>query len=58
MCLRAARGEQWQVGYLTNVYCQHTGAISVRNSIDMSEYLEKVFPINSDTLEPPKQSRG
>ena len=58
MCLSARRKDGWKIGYLTNVYCQHTGTISVRKSIDMSDELEKVLPINKDTLEPPKQYKG
>ena len=57
MCY-SARKKGWQVGYLTEVYCQHIGAISVRNSFDLSDELKKVFPVNSDTLEPPKKYKG
>jgi len=57
MCYNA-RKMGWQVGYLTNVYCQHTGAISIRNSFDLSDELEKVFPVNGDTLEPPERYKG
>ncbi len=53
--VRAAGG---RVGYLTDVYCQHIGAISVRNGRDMSRQLERVRPIDPDTLEPADAYKG
>ncbi|HUW11695.1 MAG TPA: glycosyltransferase family A protein [Anaerolineae bacterium] len=57
LCLNvgAAGGK---VGYLTDVYCQHIGAISARNGKDMSRELAKVSPINPDMLEPPDEYKG
>ncbi len=57
MCLAATR-LGYDVGYLTGVYCQHTGALSVRRKRDYTEGLRKVYPVNSDTLEPPKAYKG
>ena len=56
MC-NLATAQDWQVGYLTHVYCQHIGDISVRNSKDLSGELELVLPIDGDTLEPPEEFR-
>ena len=52
LCIAAARSG-WRVGYLTHVYCQHIGTISVRNRRDLSREIKLVLPINGDTLEPP-----
>jgi len=57
MMCRMAREHGWQVGYLTHVYCQHIGAISVRSSKDLSSELELVLPLDGDTLEPPEEFR-
>ena len=56
MCRLAAR-QGWQVGYLTDVYCQHIGSRSVRTGKDLSKQLELVLPIDGDTLEPPEEFR-
>jgi len=53
MCLAAAR-QGYDVGYLAQVYCQHIGAVSVREkSRSYEDELREVYPINSDTLEAP-----
>jgi len=57
MCLAAAK-LGYDVGYLTNVYCQHIGAVSVRRKRDYTEDLQKVYPINNDTLEAPDAYKG
>jgi len=57
MCLAAAK-LGYDVGYLTSVYCQHIGALSVRRKRDYTEDLRKVYPVNSDTLEPPNAYKG
>ncbi|HUS82194.1 MAG TPA: glycosyltransferase family A protein [Dehalococcoidia bacterium] len=56
----AARAAQhgWQVGYLSEVYCQHIGAMSMRNGRDLSRALALVAPLDADTLEPPVEYRG
>ncbi len=41
------------VGYLTRTYCQHIGAVSVRNGLDMSHELALVAPVDDEALEPP-----
>jgi len=56
MCRLAAR-RGWRVGYLTHVYCQHIGAVSVRTGKNWSRLLELVPPIDGDTLEPPEEFR-
>lgn len=43
LCIRAGAAG-WQVGYLTRTYCQHIGAVSVRNGVDMSAELALVAP--------------
>ena len=50
-CARAMRARGFEVGYLTNVYCQHIGAISERKGIDLSVRL--IEPLDADTLQPP-----
>lgn len=47
---RAMRAQGLEVGYMVDVYCQHIGAISARNSQDLSARM--VEPSNPDTLEP------
>lgn len=57
MCARATeRG--WRIAYLTEVYCQHIGARSVRNEKDLSGELALVMPIDGETLLPPEAYRG
>ncbi len=46
------------IGYLTNVYCQHIGVQSVRTEKDLKQDLDKVLPLDMDTLEPPAKYRG
>lgn len=48
----------WRIGYLTNVYCRHTGKISMRTGKDLSRGLALVSPINTHTLEPPDAYKG
>jgi hypothetical protein len=55
---RMATARNWQVGYLTHVYCQHIGSRSVRTGKDFSRLLELVPPVDGDTLEPAAQWRG
>jgi hypothetical protein len=57
MCLEAAK-LGWQIGYLTHVYCQHIGTVSVRNQKDLSREIALVQPTNPDTLEPPDAYKG
>jgi len=57
MCFEAAR-RRWKVGYLTNVYCQHIGLVSMRSRLDMAEELRLTAPINDDTLEPADVYKG
>jgi glycosyltransferase involved in cell wall biosynthesis len=57
MCFAAAR-LGWRVGYLTHVYCQHTGVLSARNNRDLRREIELVTPLNGDTLEPPDEYKG
>ncbi len=57
MCLKAT-ATGWRIGYLTNVYCQHIGAVSVRNEKHLGPELDLVVPTNSDTLEPPDAYKG
>jgi hypothetical protein len=54
MCKRATK-QGWQVGYLTHVYCQHIGGVSVRTGKDWRGQLERVLPVDDDTLEPPDE---
>lgn len=57
MC-RLAREQGWEVGYLTEVFCQHIGSHSIRlNKKDFSRELELVQPIDPKTLAPPEQYR-
>jgi len=53
-----ATAREWQVGYLTRVYCQHVGARSVRTGKNLVNLLELVPPIDDDTLEPAEEFRG
>lgn len=56
MCKRAKEAG-WEVAYLTEVYCQHIGARSVRNRKDLQPELDMVLPVDPDTLVPPKEFR-
>ena len=57
MCLRA-RKLGWQTGYLTHTYCQHIGTHSLRwKNKDLSEEIALLKPVDSNTLEPPKEYR-
>lgn len=56
MCKRAT-DEGWKVGYLTEVYAQHTGPRSMRSGRDWSRDLNLVLPVDPDTLAPPKKYR-
>jgi hypothetical protein len=51
MCQKA-RTLGWANGYLTETYCQHIGAVSMRNGWDLSGELERLGPVNPETLEP------
>ena len=53
----SAKDYGWEVGYLTKVYCQHIGLISVRTERDVSKAIAKVAPDNVLTLEPPEEYR-
>jgi len=53
-----ARGQGWQIGYLTHVYCQHIGERSARTGKDLTRLAELVLPIDDKTLEPPEEFRG
>jgi hypothetical protein len=57
LCLNAA-ALGWEVGYLTHVYCQHIGEVSVRNNRNMVKELALVKPVDGETLEPPEAYRG
>lgn len=57
MCAKATMAG-WGVGYLTDVYCQHIGALSVRNGRNIGGDLEQVLPVDGETLEPPEEFRG
>jgi len=48
----------YKVGYLTHVYCQHIGIMSIRSGRDYSRELRKVRPVNDETLEPPDAYKG
>jgi len=54
----AAMEQAWDVGYLTEVYCQHIGSVSVRNGRDLSRAMALVAPLDAETLEPPVEYRG
>jgi len=56
MCFNAAK-LGYEVGYMTQVYCQLIGAISVRRKKIYTADLQTVYPIDSDTLEPPEEYR-
>ncbi len=51
LCLLATAAG-WRVGYLTDVYCQHIGAVSARTRHNLSADLALVAPVNPYTLEP------
>jgi len=57
MCMRA-RELGWENGYLTETYCWHIGAISVRNGWDLTRAIEQLTPVDMDTLEPREEFRG
>jgi hypothetical protein len=57
LCLLAAAAG-WQVGYLSDVYCQHIGSVSVRTRHDLSAALALVAPVNPYTLEPADEYKG
>lgn len=56
MCMRA-RELGWENGYLTDTYCWHIGAISVRNGWDLTEAIRLLTPVDMSTLEPPEEYR-
>lgn len=56
MC-KQATALGWRIGYLTHVYAQHIGPVSMRNGRDWSDDLRQVQPVNGDTLEPPEAYR-
>lgn len=47
----------WRVAYLTHVYAQHIGPVSMRTGRDWSRDLERVLPVDSETLAPPEEYR-
>lgn len=57
MCFQAVQFG-YQVGYLNEIFCQHTGIISVRNRKNLSKELLLVQPINSNTLKPPDKYKN
>lgn len=57
MCVKA-RALGWENGYLTEVYCQHIGRMSVRNGKNLSREIDLVMPVDKKTLEPARQYRG
>jgi len=57
LCRLAAR-RRWRIGYLTHVYCQHIGRVSVRTGRDLTGLLERVLPVDGDTLEPADEYKG
>ena len=58
ICFAAAK-LGYDIGYLTDVYCQHLGVVSVRRKRrDYADELQKVYPTNSDTLEAPDGYKG
>lgn len=56
MC-KDATAAGWRIGYLTHVYCQHIGTISVRNQRNLSNDLVQVLPVDPETLAPPEAFR-
>jgi len=54
----AAAGRGWRVGYLTNIYCRHIGAQSVRRGNNLGRELDLVLPVDDETLEPPDGYKG
>jgi GT2 family glycosyltransferase len=57
LCIQAGAAG-FGVGYLTRTYCQHIGAVSVRQGCDWSAELALVTPLDDKTLEPPEAYRG
>ena len=58
LCYRIWMHEKnWKIGYLTNVYCQHNQAVSVRARNFISNQY-KLEPIDELTLEPKEELRG
>lgn len=57
MCRRATAAG-WRIAYLTDVYCQHIGEVSVRNNKDLRAELDMVLPVDPETLLPPEDYRG
>lgn len=47
-----------KVGYLTQVYCQHIGVTSARNRLNLARQLDRVRPVDPDTLEPADAYKG
>lgn len=55
----AATVAGWRVAYLTDTYCQHIGAVSVRaRGRRFEQGLSEVQPVNMETLEPPDAYKG
>jgi len=57
MCINCRR-DGWLVGYLTDVYCQHLGIVSVRMRRKIDSCFHNVLPLNPETLIPAEQYRG
>lgn len=56
MC-KEATDRGWRIGYLTHVYAQHTGPVSMRTGRNWSRDLKEVLPVDPETLEPPEEYR-
>ena len=54
-CAKSMRVRGFEVGYLTDVYCQHIGAISERTGKNLRARL--IEPVDADTLQPPPDWR-
>lgn len=52
---KCAADRGWKIGFLSKVYCQHIGEVSVRSGKRLHRELSQVEPINELTLEPPKR---
>lgn len=56
LCLGAIKAG-FTVGCLTDIYCQHIGAISIRVATEYSATLGRFYPTDGKTLQPPKVNR-
>lgn len=56
MCKMATEAG-WRIGYLTHVYAQHTGPVSIRTGRNWNRDLMLVLPVDPETLAPPEEYR-